>query len=46
MSFPDQKTLKKQLESLDSAEGSLALPANPTPLEQFRFDLLGGQASK
>ena len=39
MSFPDQKTLKKQLEALENAEGSLALPANPTPLEQFRFDL-------
>jgi len=39
MSFPDKKELKKQLEQLETKEGSLALSANPIPLEKFRFDL-------
>ena len=39
MSFPDEKTLKQIRKKLEKAEGTLMLPANPTPLEKFRWDL-------
>ena len=31
--------MKKVLKKLEKTEGTLALPANPTPLEKFRFDI-------
>ncbi|MBC7714754.1 MAG: XRE family transcriptional regulator [Rhizobacter sp.] len=37
--FPNIKELKAMGIDLDNAEGSLALPAKPTPLELFRFQI-------
>lgn len=39
MKFPTKAQLKKVLKKLEKTEGTLALPANPTPLEKFRFDI-------
>ena len=39
MGMPSRAEIKKVLKKLEKAEGTLAPPANPTPLQQFRFDL-------
>ena len=39
MGFPSKSEINKVLKRLEKAEGTLALPANPTPLQKFRFDL-------
>ena len=39
MVFPDKKEIDRALKKTEKSEGSLALKANPTPLERFRFDL-------
>ena len=39
MGMPSRAEIKRVLKKLEKSEGSLAPPANPTPLEQFRFDL-------
>ena len=39
MKFPTKAQLKKVLKKLEKTEGTLALPANHTPLEKFRFDI-------
>jgi predicted XRE-type DNA-binding protein len=37
--FPDKKERERALKKLQKVEGSLALNANETVLEKFRFDL-------
>jgi predicted XRE-type DNA-binding protein len=39
MGFPSKAEIKKVLKKLEKAEGTLAQPANPTPLERFRHDI-------
>ncbi len=39
MGMPSRAEINRALKKLEKVEGSLAPPANPTPLEQFRFDL-------
>jgi predicted XRE-type DNA-binding protein len=39
MGFPKSSEIKKVLKKLEEAEGTLALPANSTPLEKFRHDI-------
>lgn len=39
MKFPNQKQLAKMRKKLDRAEGSLALSANASPLEKFRYEI-------
>lgn len=39
MAFPTQKKIKKVLQKLEGKEGTQAPPANPTPLEKFRWDI-------
>lgn len=39
MGFPSKAEIKRVLKKLEKAEGSLAPPKNPTPLQRFRFDL-------
>lgn len=39
MGFPSKRELKRVLKKLENAEGTLAQPANPTPLERFRHDI-------
>lgn len=39
MGFPKKSDVQKALKKLEKAEGTLALPENPTPLEKFRFDI-------
>jgi len=39
MAFPNDKELKKIRKKLEKAKGTLMLPEDPTPLEQFRWDL-------
>ncbi len=39
MGFPKSSELKRVLKKLEKGEGTLALPANPTPLEKFRHDI-------
>lgn len=39
MGFPSKERIKKVLKRLEKAEGTLAPPANPTPLEKFRHDI-------
>ena len=39
MAFPSQDRIKKALERLKDAEGTLMLPPNATTLEHFRWDL-------
>lgn len=36
MGFPSRDRIKKMLKKLENVEGTLAMPANPTPLEKFR----------
>lgn len=39
MGWPSRKEIKKVLKQLEKVEGTLAQPPNPTPLEQFRFEI-------
>ena len=39
MGFPSKAEIKRALKKLEKAEGTLAPPANPTPLEKFRHDI-------
>jgi predicted XRE-type DNA-binding protein len=39
MGFPNKTEIKRVLKKLEKAEGTLALPRNPTPLEKFRWDI-------
>ena len=39
MGFPAKEELQTMLENVEKKDGTLALSSNPTPLEQFRFDL-------
>ena len=39
MAFPKKEDLNQILKDAEQKEGTLALSTNPTPLEQFRFDL-------
>ena len=39
MAFPSKAEIKRVLKKLEKAEGTLAPPANPTPLEKFRHDI-------
>jgi predicted XRE-type DNA-binding protein len=39
MAFPNRAELKRVLKKLEKMEGTLAPPANPTPLQKFRHDL-------
>jgi len=39
MGMPNKIEIKKVLKKLQKVEGTLAPPANPTPLEKFRFDI-------
>lgn len=39
MGFPSKTEIRRVLKKLEGLEGTLALPANPTPLQKFRFDI-------
>jgi predicted XRE-type DNA-binding protein len=39
MGMPSRTEINRALKKLEKVEGSLAPPANPSPLEKFRFDL-------
>lgn len=39
MGMPNKTELKRVLKRLEKMEGTLAPPANPTPLEKFRHDI-------
>lgn len=39
MTFPSQEELKRVREKLEKVEGTLLPSKNPTPLEQFRWDI-------
>ena len=39
MGFPSKEQIKKALKKLEKVDGTLAQPANPTPLERFRNDI-------
>lgn len=39
MGFPNKEQIKKALKRLEKAQGTLAPPTNPTPLEKFRYDI-------
>jgi predicted XRE-type DNA-binding protein len=39
MGMPSKAEIEKALKRLEKVEGSLAPPANPTPLEKFRHDI-------
>ena len=39
MGFPSREQIKKALKKLENVEGTLALPANPTVLQKFRWDI-------
>jgi predicted XRE-type DNA-binding protein len=39
MGFPSRAEVKRVLKKLKKVEGSLAPPANPTPLQKFRHDI-------
>jgi len=39
MGFPKKSEIKKVLKKLEKTEGTLALPANPTSLQKFRYDI-------
>lgn len=39
MGFPNKNQIAKALKKLEKAEGTLALPENPTALEKFRWDI-------
>lgn len=37
--MPSRAELKRILKKLEKVEGTLAPPANPSPLEKFRYDI-------
>lgn len=39
MGFPSKERVRRMLKKLENVEGTLAPPANPTPLEKFRHDI-------
>ena len=39
MAFPSKAEIDRVLKKLENVEGTLAPPANPTPLQKFRFDI-------
>ncbi len=39
MGMPSSAEIKRALKKIEKMESTLAPPANPTPLEKFRFDL-------
>jgi len=39
MAFPNKAEMKRVLKKLEKVEGTLAPPANPTPLQKFRHDI-------
>ena len=39
MAFPSRTEIKRVLRKLEKAEGTLAPPANSTPLQKFRYDI-------
>ena len=39
MGMPSRAEMRKVLKKLEKAEGTLAPPENPNPLQKFRFDL-------
>jgi len=39
MAFPQERDLERVRKKLEKAQGTLMLPENPSPLEQFRWDL-------
>ena len=39
MAFPSKEQIAKALKKLENVEGTLALPANPTALQKFRWDI-------
>lgn len=39
MGFPSRKEIDRVLKKLEKVEGTLAPPANPTPLQKFRHDI-------
>ncbi len=39
MAFPSKTEIKRALKALENVEGTLAPPANPTPLQKFRHDI-------
>ena len=39
MGFPTKAEVKRALKKLEKVEGTLAPPANPTPLQKFRHDI-------
>ncbi len=39
MGFPSKAEVKRVLKKLENVEGTLAPPANPTPLQKFRYDI-------
>jgi predicted XRE-type DNA-binding protein len=39
MAFPKREEIKRVLKKLENAEGTLALPENPTSLQKFRWDI-------
>lgn len=39
MGWPSKKEIEKALKKLEKAEGTLARPSYPTPLEQFRYEI-------
>ncbi len=39
MGFPSKAEISRVLKKLEKAEGTLAPPANPTPLQKFRHEI-------
>ncbi len=39
MGFPNKQQIKNALKRLEKVDETLSPPLNPSPLEQFRFDL-------
>ena len=39
MGFPSKQKINKMLSKLEKADGTLALPENPSALEKFRWEL-------
>ena len=39
MAFPSKAEIERVLKKLENVEGTLGMPANPSPLEKFRHDI-------
>ena len=39
MAFPSESEMNRALKKLESMEGTLSPPANPSPLQKFRYSL-------